>query len=140
MNITPEGDITPCNSFPTQFGNLRDKSFLEVWDNSESLEDWQNISIKDYDECGTHDRCGYCNRCPGQSFIEHGTPLKASTANCNVANLRMNLANKLKQGKDPLNGQSLENRLQEFNVTNEVIHSNKNVDNYRSTPLVLKVK
>ena len=27
MNITPEGDVTPCNSFPTQFGNLKEKSF-----------------------------------------------------------------------------------------------------------------
>jgi radical SAM protein with 4Fe4S-binding SPASM domain len=140
MNITPEGDITPCNSFPTQFGNLKNKSFLDVWDNSKSLEEWQNISIKDYDECGTHERCGYCNRCPGQSFIEHGTPLKASTANCNVATLRMNLANKLKQGNDPLNGQTLEKRLQEFSITNEVIHSNKSVENFRSAPLVLKIK
>ena len=23
MNITPEGDVTPCNFFPTQFGNLK---------------------------------------------------------------------------------------------------------------------
>ncbi|MBK9320806.1 MAG: SPASM domain-containing protein [Bacteroidetes bacterium] len=29
MNITPEGDVTPCNSFPTQFGNLKEKSFLK---------------------------------------------------------------------------------------------------------------
>jgi len=141
MNITPEGDITPCNSFPTQFGNLKDKSFLEVWYNSKTLHTWQKTVLSDYDECGTHDRCGYCNRCPGQSFIEHGTPLKASTANCYFANARMNLANKLKKGIDPLNGDKLENVLANKSIeTNIEIISNKNNTNFRNKVLDIKAK
>lgn len=138
MNITPEGDVTPCNSFPTQFGNLKEKSFLEIWNNSKSLDVWQHTVINDYEECGTHERCGFCNRCPGQSFIEHGTPLKASTANCYSANARMNLAKKLISGKDPLNGNTLETRLQNFKVepTNNIV-SNKNEINHRNKELIL---
>lgn len=137
MNITPEGDVTPCNSFPTQFGNLKQKSFLEIWNNSSELNLWQSTVISDYEECGTHERCGFCNRCPGQSFIEHGTPLKASTANCYSANVRMNLAKKLMTGQDPLNGNTLEERLQDFKLDiNEVVSNTGNV-NYRNKELVL---
>jgi radical SAM protein with 4Fe4S-binding SPASM domain len=138
MNITPEGDVTPCNSFPTQFGNLKEKSFIDIWNNSKSLDVWQHTVIADYEECGTHERCGYCNRCPGQSFIEHGTPLKASTANCYTANARMNLAKKLIKGNDPLIGNTLEERLQNFKTTPiDTIISNKNEVNYRNKELNL---
>jgi radical SAM protein with 4Fe4S-binding SPASM domain len=140
MNITPEGNVTPCNSFPTQFGNLKEKSFTEILQTSQSLSNWQTIVINDYDECGTHERCGYCNRCPGQSFIEHGTPLKASTANCYSANVRMNLAKKLKNGQDPLNGETLEKRLSSFKNEITIVTSNKNETNYRNKELDLKSK
>jgi radical SAM protein with 4Fe4S-binding SPASM domain len=140
MNITPEGDVTPCNSFPTQFGNLKDKSFLEIWNSSKSLEVWQDTVISDYEECGTHERCGFCNRCPGQSFVEHGTPLKASTANCNTANARMNLAKKLINGYDPLKGQSLEETLNSFKVSTITnVISNKNNLNHRNKELDFKI-
>jgi radical SAM protein with 4Fe4S-binding SPASM domain len=136
MNITPEGDITPCNSFPTKFGNLKENSFIEIWNNSKSLEAWQKTIVADYEECGTHDRCNFCNRCPGQSFIEHGTPLKASTANCNIANIRMNLANKLKEGLDPLKNSSLEERLSNYQITIDEILSKKNNNNFRNKEIV----
>ena len=138
MNITPEGDVTPCNSFPTQFGNLKEKSFLEIWNDSNSLRVWQHTVIGDYEECGTHERCGFCNRCPGQSFIEHGTPLKASTANCNSANARMSLAKKLTRGIDPLNGKSLEERLEKYKAIQiDKIISNKSEVNNRNKELIL---
>lgn len=140
MNITPEGDVTPCNSFPTQFGNLRQSAFSDIWNSSKSLHDWQKIVINDYEECGTHERCKYCNRCPGQSFIEHGTPLKASTANCYSANVRMNLAYKLKNGIDPLNGEPIEKRLSSIKNTIPIVNSNKNEANYRNKELNLKQK
>lgn len=135
MNITPEGDVTPCNSFPTQFGNLREKSFSEIIKDSYELKEWQKIAIKDYDECGTHERCNYCSRCPGQSFIEHGTPLKASSANCNMAIARMNLANLMRQGNDPLNGKAVGYALEQYEMeTPEVVHSKKLVS-YRNKEL-----
>jgi len=141
MNITPEGDVTPCNSFPTQFGNLKENSFIDIWNNSKSLDIWQNTVINDYEECGTHERCGFCNRCPGQSFVEHGSPLKASTANCYTANARMSLAKKLINGYDPLNGQSVEIRLSNINANPIAsVNSNKNEVNHRNKELVLNKK
>ena len=135
MNITPEGDVTPCNSFPTQFGNLRDTSFKEIIRHNKKLKKWQDIVIEDYDECGTHEKCNFCSRCPGQSFIEHGTPLKASSANCNMAVARMNLASLLKNGDDPLKGKSVKDALDQFesNVNSRVI--SKKTESYRNKEL-----
>jgi radical SAM protein with 4Fe4S-binding SPASM domain len=138
MNITPEGDVTPCNSFPTQFGNLKDKTFQEIWQSSSSLREWQKTTISDYEECGTHDRCGYCNRCPGMSFIEHGTPLKASSSNCRNATARMNLANSLKAGIDPLKGMNVEDRLLQMELPSKVIVSKKPSSNFRNVELNIK--
>jgi radical SAM protein with 4Fe4S-binding SPASM domain len=135
MNITPEGDITPCNSFPTQFGNLRTDSFINIWKKNQALTSWKSITIQDYDECGTHDRCSFCNRCPGQSFIEHGNPLQASSANCNSANARMELANKLQAGIDPLKGKSFEERLSEIDIDKKIIRKNMN-RNFRNSKLM----
>ncbi|MBT3418441.1 MAG: radical SAM protein [Flavobacteriales bacterium] len=135
MSITPEGDITPCNSFPTQFGNLKENSFINVWKKNQALTSWKTIKIQDYDECGTHDRCSFCNRCPGQSFIEHGNPLQASVANCNSANARMELANKLQAGIDPLKGKTFQERLQEIEVEKKTITKNMK-NNFRNSKLI----
>lgn len=135
MNITPEGDVTPCNSFPTQFGNLKKKSFKEIINKSGELRQWQDTVINDYDECGTHERCNYCSRCPGQSFIEHGTPLKASSANCNMAIARMNLANMLRNGEDPLSGKTVKETLENYenHVPQKVV--SKKLENHRNKEL-----
>jgi hypothetical protein len=99
------------------------------------LREWQKTTISDYEECGTHERCGYCNRCPGMSFIEHGTPLKASSANCRNATARMNLANNLRKGNDPLNGLNVEDRLLQIELPNKIVVSKKPDSNFRNKEL-----
>ncbi|MDG1056912.1 MAG: radical SAM protein [Flavobacteriaceae bacterium] len=137
MNITPEGDITPCNSFPTQFGNLKKDSFRDVIFNSTDLKKWQSTSINDYEECGTHEKCDYCSRCPGQSFIEHGSPLKASSANCSMAITRMNLAKLMRNGVDPLEGKTIKEKISNYQDNSlSVVKSNKQ-KSYRNTNINL---
>jgi hypothetical protein len=51
----------------------------------------------------------------------------------------MNLAKKLIKGNDPLNGNSLENRLQNFNAAPiDTIVSKKNEVNHRNEELILR--
>jgi MoaA/NifB/PqqE/SkfB family radical SAM enzyme len=135
MNITPEGFVSPCLSFPTQLGNLQESSFKEIWSSSKELRNWQRITIKDFDECGKHSMCNYCNRCPGQSFIEFGSPLKISSSNCRIAGTRMKLAEKLKSGIDPLNGLSVQERLSQISVKSKPEFHRDNKVNYRNKPL-----
>ena len=109
--ITPEGNVIPCCAFHTLFGNLRETNISKVLEYCKELEYWRNLTLNDYEECGRYDYCGYCNLCPGNNYIEHGTPLKASEVNCSMAKARYELAHKMMQGYDPLKGMSLRDRL-----------------------------
>lgn len=112
--ITPEGNVIPCCSFHTLFGNLKKDSISNIFNHSKELSFWRGLTLNDYEECGRYDYCAYCNLCSGSNFSEHGTPLKASEVNCSMAKTRYELAQKMKQGYDPLNGKSLRERLAEL--------------------------
>jgi radical SAM protein with 4Fe4S-binding SPASM domain len=136
LNVTPEGNLTPCNSYPTQFGNLKEKSLITILKESKQLQIVKNAIVHEYEQCGTNERCGYCNRCPGQSFIEHGTPFKSSSANCRISNARMNLATKLKNGIDPLQGKSIEENMKSLNIETIRVTSKKTGRNYRNAEII----
>lgn len=112
--ITPEGNVIPCCAFHTLLGNVKDAKFSDIINNSKELNYWRRLTLNDYEECGKHDYCAYCNLCPGNNFIEHGTPLKASEVNCYMAKIRYGLAQKMMKGYDPLQGKSLRDRLAEL--------------------------
>lgn len=112
--ITPEGNVIPCCSLHTLFGNLKEQRISDIIEGSKELVYWRGIKLSDYDECGKYDYCAYCNLCPGNNFIEHGTPLKAAEVNCFMAKVRFELAQKMMEGYDPLNGKTLKDRLAEL--------------------------
>ena len=112
--ITPEGNVIPCCAFHTMFGNIKETGIIDILSNSKELSYWKELTLNDYEECGRYDYCAYCNLCPGNNFIEHGTPLKASNVNCFMAKARHRLALYLKQGNDPLNGKTIRERLKEL--------------------------
>lgn len=110
--ISPNGDLMPCCAFHMAFGNLKEQHLKDILSNSSTLHWWRQLKVKDYEECGQHDYCAYCNLCAGLNYSENGTPLKAAENNCYMAKVRYNLAQRmLKTGYDPLNGITLEERL-----------------------------
>ncbi|MDE1889398.1 MAG: radical SAM protein [Planctomycetota bacterium] len=50
--ITPEGDVTPCPYMPNVSGNVKEKSFVEIWKNT------VDFQILRYGNL--HGRCGKC--------------------------------------------------------------------------------
>ena len=112
--VTPEGLVIPCCAFHTLFGDLKTQNVKDIIKNSAERKYWIGLSLKQYAECGRYDFCAYCNLCPGNNFVEHGTPLKASEVNCHLAKVRYELAQKMKVGYDPLNGKTLKERLLEL--------------------------
>lgn len=112
--ITPEGNVIPCCAFHTVFGNVMQQSISSIINECKELAYWRSLTLRDYEECGQHDYCDYCNLCPGNNFVEHGTPLKASEVNCYMAKSRYRLAQKLQAGYDPLHGKTLRARLAEL--------------------------
>jgi radical SAM protein with 4Fe4S-binding SPASM domain len=65
--VYPNGDITPCPYLPIKLGNIREKSFKEIWFNAEifkSLRDFNALKGK----CGV---CGYrvlCGGCRARAY------------------------------------------------------------------------
>jgi len=121
MAISPEGNIYPCNSLPIYVGSIRDASLSDVWRQSivgrnrtsetpaplkekkplalnDRLSKWQEVKRGDYEVCGTFNRCGWCQKCPGMAFLETGSELKPSSTNCRNAAARMIAYDLLKAG------------------------------------------
>lgn len=50
--ITPEGDVTPCPYMPNVSGNVREKSFVEIWKDTTDFQTLRNADL--------NGRCGIC--------------------------------------------------------------------------------
>lgn len=68
--ITPEGDVTPCPFMPVSVGNLRDKGFDEIWDNSPLFENLRFPVLKG--KCGECEYSELCGGCRARPFASHG--------------------------------------------------------------------
>ena len=112
--ITPIGELIPCCAFHLVFGHLKEEHIKDILEHSEKLKWWNSLTLQEYADCGKHDYCDYCNLCAGLNFSECGTPLKAGENNCYMAKVRCELAHKMMNGYDPLQGQSVANRLKDL--------------------------
>lgn len=80
--ISPYGDVQPCIEIPTLCGNLRDRCFKEIWENSEEMSKVRAIKGKDLRACPDCPTPEYCHRCMGQALLEHGDLLAPSEEFC----------------------------------------------------------
>lgn len=67
--ISPYGDLFPCMVYPVPAGNLREKSFHEIWSGSPLLHDLRSKTMHDL-KGGTNAIGGF--RCSALALIEHG--------------------------------------------------------------------
>ena len=109
--ITPEGLLIPCCSYHAVLGDLTQTRVSEILKGNIQLERLVSTPISSYVECGRHDYCSFCKMCPGLNFAENGTPLKPAENNCYIAKLRYQLSEDLRNGRDPLQGASVETTL-----------------------------
>ena len=94
FNLQPDGTVSPCCAFPLDCGNIREKGIEEIWKESAKLRRIRALRYKDSDICGKEEYCRFCNRCMGQSFIEHGIAENHSQDNCFLAKIRFELGKK----------------------------------------------
>lgn len=70
--ISPYGVITPCVQVPIECGNLREKTFSEIWNSSPALESFRAIRFSDMPKCANCELFAYCRPCPGLNLVETG--------------------------------------------------------------------
>ena len=96
FNVTPDGILIPCCRLHLNLGDLKVQSLSEILNHNETLEKWLGLTIKDYEECGKHAYCDFCNVCPGLNYSEHHNPLIAAENACFLAKTRYKMA--IKEG------------------------------------------
>ncbi|MFQ5587810.1 MAG: radical SAM protein [Nitrospiria bacterium] len=67
--ITPSGDITPCPYMPVTAGNLREKSFNEIWETSPVLNDLRDPALGG--RCGDCEFSEMCGGCRCRAYAAH---------------------------------------------------------------------
>jgi radical SAM protein with 4Fe4S-binding SPASM domain len=86
--ISPYGDIQPCIEIPINCGNLREKSFKDLWTNSEEMLMVRGIKRKDLRNCLDCPNPDYCHRCIGQAYTESGDLFAPSEEFCRNIKIR----------------------------------------------------
>jgi radical SAM protein with 4Fe4S-binding SPASM domain len=68
--ISPYGDVYPCVQFPLPCGNVRRTRFLDIWRNSNVLNEVRSIRLGDLTTCSHCVHLSGCTRCPGLAYME----------------------------------------------------------------------
>ncbi|ACY13085.1 radical SAM/SPASM domain-containing protein [Haliangium ochraceum] len=72
VSITPQGKVWPCNALPIECGDLRERSFAAVWQDSPPLAEVRELRWAAIAECRRCELRSYCQRCHGMALLEQG--------------------------------------------------------------------
>jgi radical SAM protein with 4Fe4S-binding SPASM domain len=79
--ISPQGHVFPCVQFPVLCGDLRERTFSEIWKASAVLNEVRSIRVRDLPVCSACTHAGSCTRCPGLAYME-GDMREVSSTDC----------------------------------------------------------
>ncbi len=85
-SISSVGDVYPCNQLLVSAGNLRERSFADIWRDSPEMNRVRSMRVGDLCEtCRLCPRLTYCGRCGALALGEDGDYLGKSSWACRVA-------------------------------------------------------
>jgi radical SAM protein with 4Fe4S-binding SPASM domain len=85
--IDVDGNVLPCSYFPMAAGNIREKSFKEIWEQSELFHDLRNF--KAYKgRCGSCEYVNVCGGCRARAYAVTGDYM-AEEPYCTYVPLKM---------------------------------------------------
>lgn len=65
--ISPEGELTPCPYLPVSVGNLKDESFVKLWNDSETFHDLRDRNRLE-GKCGACEFKEVCGGCRARAY------------------------------------------------------------------------
>ena len=76
--ITPEGDVTPCPYMPVTAGNVRERSFADLWRDAPVFGDLRDPKLGG--RCGACEFSKICGGCRCRAYATHGDYLAEDPA------------------------------------------------------------
>jgi radical SAM protein with 4Fe4S-binding SPASM domain len=73
--IDVDGNILPCSYFPKSAGNIRERSFKDIWENSELFKELRDFK-KYKNKCGSCEYINVCGGCRARSYSVYGDYLE----------------------------------------------------------------
>lgn len=83
--VSADGFVYPCVAFPYRLGNIKEKSFIDIWRDNRFLCEIKKDTK--YKSCYSCDMFNFCNRCPGMCYVETGSLFGCSTVLREVSNV-----------------------------------------------------
>lgn len=68
--VTPNGDVTPCPYMPLSAGNVRARSFVDLWEHSPIFHSFRYPALKG--KCGDCEYSEICGGCRARPYVDHG--------------------------------------------------------------------
>ena len=68
--VTPNGDVTPCPYMPLSAGNIRQQSFVDLWERSDIFNSFRYPHLKG--KCGDCEYTDICGGCRARPYVDHG--------------------------------------------------------------------
>src|SRR5580700_8874612 len=67
--VSPYGDVYPCVQFPLPAGNVRKQRFVDIWENSEQMNEVRSIRMRDLPTCSGCGHVTACTRIPSKNLM-----------------------------------------------------------------------
>ena len=95
LYISPYGDVFPCTMLRIFCGNLKEKSFEQIWYRSEKMINISSLRISNLPVCSECEHLSYCHFCPGFSYTEDNDLMAPSSRACKEAKIISDIKNGL---------------------------------------------
>lgn len=73
--IDVDGNVLPCSYFPQSAGNIKEKAFKEIWENSELFKELRDFK-KYKGKCGSCEYMNVCGGCRARAYSIYGDYLE----------------------------------------------------------------
>lgn len=80
--VSPDGTVQPCLDWDEPAGNLRDRSFREIWLDSAVFRRARTIRRSSFQGCTSCEDHGHCGLCPAKAHRETGSPTGTAPSKC----------------------------------------------------------
>jgi radical SAM protein with 4Fe4S-binding SPASM domain len=99
--VSASGDVYPCIAAPVPAGNIRERSFLEIWRESPVFRWIRGLRTQDFRTCAPCALKEWCRRSPGPAYVLHGDYTGVDPWTCGEAQILKELEESGSRGGDP---------------------------------------